>query len=42
MNDSVKSESLTDEEKKFIEKYRQLDDTEKEEIRQKILSEESD
>lgn len=38
MDTSVKVESLTDEERKFIEKYRQLDDTKKEEIKQKILS----
>ena len=38
MDTSVKLESLTDEERKFIKKYRQLDDTKKEEIKQKILS----
>lgn len=38
MDTSVKVESLTDEERKFIERYRQLDDTKKEEIKQKILS----
>ena len=42
MEKPVKVETLTDEEKKFIELYRQFDDTKKEEIKQKILSDDSE